>query len=91
MWSPSSLKTINKFSQPITFVFSLSFGFPSGAAGGGDSHHRAGNGQHGHVSGKTATERQNDQNRVPYHFIQQVNKIVLVNSVTDVSPVRRPN
>lgn len=52
----------------------LSLCFPSGAAGGRDSDHRAGDGQHGHISRETATKWQNDQDRVTNHFIQQVEK-----------------
>lgn len=58
--------------QRLTGAVFLSFCFPSGAAGGGDSHHRAGDGQHGHVFRETATKWQNDQDRVANHFIQQV-------------------
>ena len=58
--------------QRLTGAVFLSFCFPSGAAGGGDSHHRAGDGQHGHIFRETATKWQNDQDRVANHFIQQV-------------------
>lgn len=44
----------------------------SGAARAGDSDHRAGDGQHGHVSRATTAEWQNDQDGVTNPFIQQV-------------------
>lgn len=47
---------------------------PSGAAGGGDSDHRAGDGQHGHIFREAATEWQDDKDGVPNHFIQQVER-----------------
>lgn len=52
----------------------LLLGGPAGASGGGDSYHRAGDGQHGHVLREAATERQDDQDRVPDHRVQPVER-----------------